>query len=109
MDQRAAASAGRRVTPGGCIRFGYDVVMAATTTVRVTPDVRDRLSRIARERGTTTPAVIGELVRLEEERLEVQTWARDLEAMDSGELEAYRIETADLDGTAGDGLADVAE
>lgn len=36
--------------------------MASTTTIRVRRDTRDRLKRLARERGVSAPELIAELV-----------------------------------------------
>jgi hypothetical protein len=41
--------------------------MAATTTVRVTPETRDRLARLSVARGTSTPDLIAELAKRAEE------------------------------------------
>ena len=80
--------------------------MAATATIRVTPETRDRLNRISAERGISAGELVDELAAHAEERAV-------LEAMESHYMElrydpeaweAYRAEVAAWDATAGDGV-----
>lgn len=80
--------------------------MTPSTTVRVSVETRDRLRRIAERRGLSTPAVLDELARREEERDEVLVWVDDLHAMSTQDVEAYRSEFAEWSATAADGLDD---
>jgi predicted DNA-binding ribbon-helix-helix protein len=78
--------------------------MTASTTVRVSLETRDRLRRIAERRGLSTPAVLDELSRREEERDELLAWSEDLRAMSPDAVADYRADFAEWDGTVADGL-----
>jgi predicted DNA-binding protein len=82
------------------------VTMAATATIRVTPETRDRLNRISAERGISAGELVDELAgqaegralleAMEDHYLELRAdpdaWARD------------RAEVSEWDATAADGL-----
>lgn len=82
--------------------------MAATTTVRVAEATRERLNRLADERGQTVPEVLDQLTRREEEdALFAQMNAHYEELQrDSEAWGAHKAEVALWDTTAGDGLAE---
>jgi len=81
--------------------------LAATTTIRVTPDTREALSALSAERGMTTADLVAELVALEQERVLLAAMNQgfaDL-AADPAAMEEYRAEQRIWDSTVGDGLS----
>ena len=80
--------------------------MAATATIRVTPETRDRLNRISAERGISTGELVEQLVAGAEERALLEAMERHYDELrdDRGSWEAYRAEVAAWDATSGDGL-----
>ena len=82
-------------------------VMAATATIRVTPETRDRLNRIGAERGMSAGDLVDELASQAEDRvlLEAMESHYDQLKIDPEAWELYRAEVAAWDGTAGDGLS----
>lgn len=80
--------------------------MAASTTVRVTPETRERLARLSESRGVTTPDLIEELaVRAEEDTLldEMNAHYAGLRA-DQVAWDEHVREREVLEGTLLDGL-----
>jgi hypothetical protein len=47
--------------------YTVEAAMAASTTVRVTPETRERLARLAKARGLSTPELVDLLARRAEE------------------------------------------
>jgi predicted transcriptional regulator len=47
--------------------YALSSAMAATTTVRVTPETRERLARLSAAKGLSTPDLIGELAKRAED------------------------------------------
>ena len=80
--------------------------MAASATIRVTPETRDRLNRISAARGISAGELVAELAAQVEERSLLDAMAAHYEQR-ANELEAraeHEAEVAAWDGTAGDGL-----
>jgi predicted DNA-binding protein len=80
--------------------------MPASTTIRVTPETRDRLNRISAERGISAGEVVDELVSTAEDRALIEAMERHYkELRDNPEAWAeFKAEGAAWDATAGDGL-----
>jgi hypothetical protein len=80
--------------------------MAASTTVRVTPETRERLARLARARGLSTPDLIDELAkRAEEDALLARMNAHyDALRSDPAAWEEHVRERELWDATLADGL-----
>jgi hypothetical protein len=83
--------------------------MAATTTIRVRSDTRERLKRLGRDRGLSTPDLLDSLVRsAEDDQLLVEhEAAMDRIMADPEQAAAYRSELGAWDGTLQDGLKDL--
>lgn len=80
---------------------------AATTTVKVSPGVRDRLNEIAAAQGLSAGSIIEKL-------LEAYLWSQQVELAKKQMREAplevwegYLTEFASLDGSIADGLEDL--
>lgn len=85
-------------------RSGYHGVMAATTTIKVTPQARDRINDRARAQGVT-PAVILERLLDQDDR------ARRFDAVRAGYAalptgDDYYAETDEWNAVDGDGLGE---
>jgi hypothetical protein len=80
--------------------------VAATATVRVTPDTRERLHRLGAQRGLRTPEVIEQLARrAEEDQLLAEHGTAMARIMADPKAAAeYRAEIRAWDGTLQDGL-----
>jgi hypothetical protein len=80
--------------------------MAATATIRVTPETRDRLNRISAERGISAGELVDELAAHAEDRALLEAMEAHYEQLraDSGAWEAHRAEIAAWDATVGDGV-----
>ena len=80
--------------------------MAATTTVRVSPETRAELASMSSERGITTADLIAELVAIERERnlLSAMNEGFARLADDPEALAAYRSEQRAWEATLRDGL-----
>ena len=81
--------------------------MAATATVRVTAETRDRLNRISAERGITAGELVDALASQAEDRtlLEAMT-SHYLELRsDATAWEDHRAEVVAWEATTGDGLS----
>lgn len=78
--------------------------MAATTTVRVRTDTRDRIKRLAREDRVSAPDLIERLVDKEEQDRLLQAMNEDFERLrdDPGAWADFQAETARWDTTSGD-------
>lgn len=77
-----------------------------TTTLRVPVELRDEISRLAKQRGTTMLDVVTDAVH----RLDREEWWSSvrgaLDALNDAEVASYRAESGILDAAAGDGLDD---
>ena len=82
-------------------------VMAATATIRVTPETRDRLNRIGAVRGLSAGELVDELASQAEDQalLEAMESHYDQLKLDPEAWELYRAEVTAWDTTAGDGLS----
>jgi hypothetical protein len=80
--------------------------MAATATIRVTPETRDRLNRISSERGISAGELVDALAAEAEARtlLEAMTTHYEQLRADPEAWAAHEAEVAAWDATAGDGL-----
>lgn len=82
--------------------------MAATTTMKVTTELRDRLARLARRHDRSLGAELSAIVALAEER----EWWQAVEAAaarlqgDQEQWAEYLAEADEWDAVAGDGLPD---
>lgn len=79
--------------------------MAATTTLRVSPETRDRLNRLAAEDHVAAPELIERLVEKEENERLMRGMNADFRALrdDPTRSAAFDAETAAWDTTTGDG------
>jgi hypothetical protein len=84
--------------------------MAATATVRVDPEVRDRINELAAARGIKASQLLGQLVRAAEEDQLLADMNADFEALgqDPEARAAYEEELREWDPTLLDGLGDEA-
>ena len=82
--------------------------MAATATVRVEPDIRDRINELAAARGIKASQLLGQLVRAAEEDQLLADMNADFEALgqDPQARAAYEEELREWDATLLDGLVD---
>lgn len=82
----------------------YPSVMAATTTLRVRPDTRDRLNRLAAEDHVAAPELIARLVAKEEQVRLLRAMNDDFGALrdDATRSAAFEAETAAWDTTSDD-------
>ena len=81
-------------------------MLAATTTVRVSTETREALTRLSAERGISTTDLIADLVMLEQDRVllaEMDKHFTDLASDPSGS-KPYQAEQLLWDATVGDGL-----
>jgi hypothetical protein len=80
--------------------------MAATTTIRIRSDTRERLKRLGRDRGLNTPDLLDSLVRdAEDDQLLVEHEAAMSRLMaDPKQAASYRSELSVWDSTLQDGL-----
>ena len=80
--------------------------MAATATVRVDPDVRDRINELAAARGIRASALVGQLVRDAQDAQLLADMNADFERLngDPAARERYDEELAEWDATLLDGL-----
>jgi predicted transcriptional regulator len=78
--------------------------MAATTTLRVRPDTRDRLNRLAEEDHVAAPELIARLVEKEEQARLLRAMNDDFGALrdDATRGAAFEAETAAWDTTSSD-------
>jgi hypothetical protein len=83
--------------------------MAATATVRVTPETRARLKRLGHERGLSTPELLDALtIRAEEDQLIADHEATMRQIMaDPEQAASYRAELSAWDDTLLDGLGEL--
>jgi hypothetical protein len=83
--------------------------MAATATVRVTPETRERLKRLSHDRGLSTPELLDRLTqRAEEDQMLADHTIAIAQVMAEPESAAlYRAELSDWDDTLLDGLGEV--
>jgi hypothetical protein len=83
--------------------------MAATATVRVTQETRERLRRLGHDRGLSTPELLEALTRrAEEDQLLADHEAAISRIMaDPKSASSYRAELSAWDGTLEDGLSDL--
>jgi predicted DNA-binding protein len=83
--------------------------MAATATVRLRTETRERLKRLSKSRGLSTPDFLDSLVRrAEDDQLLAEHEAALEQVMaDPKQAASYRSEFAAWDGTLLDGLKDL--
>jgi hypothetical protein len=83
--------------------------MAATATVRIRPETRDRLRRLSRERGLSAPDLLEALIRDAEDNqiLAEHDAAMERVMADPQQAASYRAELEVWDGTLLDGLKDL--
>ena len=76
----------------------------ATTTLRVRPDTRDRINRLAKEDSVTAPDVIDRLVDKEEQDRLLAAMNSDFDRIRGNEVAwaDFKAETAEWDSTSGD-------
>ena len=84
--------------------------MAATATVRVDPEVRDRINELAAARGMKASQLLGQLVRAAAEDQLLADMNADFDALgrDREARAAYEEELREWDATLLDGLGDEA-
>lgn len=80
--------------------------MAATVTVRVDPETRDRINDLAAARGIRVSALLGELIREAEDAQLLEEMNCDFERLndDSAARERYDAELREWDAVLLDGL-----
>lgn len=80
--------------------------MAATATVRVDPETRDRINELAAARGIRASALLGELVRQAEDAQLLEEMNSDFERLndDVAARERYDAELREWDAVLLDGL-----
>lgn len=78
--------------------------MAATTTLRVRPDTRDRIKRLAQEDQIATPELVERLVEKEEQDRLLRAMNDDFDKLrrDESGWAAFKAETAAWDSTSAD-------
>lgn len=83
--------------------------MAASATVRIRPETRDRLKRLGRKRGLSTPDLLDALVldAEDDQILAAHEAAMERVMADPRQAASYRAEVEAWDGTLLDGLKDV--
>jgi hypothetical protein len=82
--------------------------MAATTTLRVRPDTRDRLNRLAREDRVSAPELLERLVEREEQDRLLKTMNDDFQRLrgDEPAWQEFKAETTLWDTASADVGAD---
>lgn len=80
--------------------------MAATVTIRVTPETRDVLNRLSIARGMSAGELVEELATNAEDQTLLETAAQHYEDLrsDPEAWAEYRAEISAWDATSGDGL-----
>ena len=82
------------------------VALSKSTTLRVPTELRDEISRLAKQRGTTMLDVVTDAVH----RLGREEWwslvRGALDGLDDAEVASYRAEARRLGAAAADGLDD---
>ena len=80
--------------------------MAATVTIRVTPETRDLLNRLSAQRGVSAGELVEELANHAEDQRLLEAAARHYEELrdDPVAWAEYRGEVTAWDTTSGDGL-----
>jgi hypothetical protein len=81
--------------------------MAATVTIRVTPETRDRLNRIGAARGISAGELVDELASEAEETALLESMARHYDELRSDQ-EAWDLRRAEIiawEAVAGDGIS----
>lgn len=76
----------------------------ATTTIKVTPEVRDRLNALAAEEGRTAGSVVERLLDEYFWRQKTELAGRQMRAMSPQDREEYMEEVRLWDTTSSDGL-----
>jgi hypothetical protein len=78
--------------------------MAATTTLRVRPETRDRINRLAREDRVAAPELIDRLVEKEEQERQLLAMNQDFDRLrqDEAGWAAFKAETDAWDTTSAD-------
>jgi len=82
------------------------MALSQTTTLRVPTELRDEISRLAKQRGTTMLDVVTDAVH----QLGREEWWSSvrgvLDGLDDAEAASYQAESRGLDAAAADGLDD---
>ncbi len=82
------------------------MALSQTTTLRVPTELRDEISRLAKQRGTTMTEVVAAAVH----RLGREQWwmlvRGALDGLSDAEAASYQVESGRLDAAAADGLDD---
>lgn len=83
--------------------------MAASATIRVRPETRERLKRLGRGRGLSTPELLDSLVREAEDDQLISDHEAAMGGVmsDPTQAAAYRAELTAWDGALLDGLKDL--
>ena len=83
--------------------------MAATATVRIRPETRDRLRRLSRDRGLSAPDLLEALIRDAEDDQILTEHEAAMERLmgDPQQAASYRAEVEVWDETLLDGLKDL--
>lgn len=76
----------------------------ATTTIKVTPEVRDRLNEVAAAEGRTAGSIVEKLLDEYLWRQRIETAGRQMRAMTPEDRAEYLAEAALWDATSADGL-----
>jgi len=76
----------------------------ATTTIKVSPEVRDRLNALASESGSTAGSVVEELLEAYIWRQKMDLAKKQMRAASPEVWNEYLAEIASLDGSLSDGL-----
>jgi predicted DNA-binding protein len=81
--------------------------MAATATIRVTRETRDRLNRISSQRGMSAGELVDELATHAEDQVLLAAAARHYDELkaDPEAWESYRAEMSLWEQTVGDGIS----
>jgi hypothetical protein len=81
--------------------------MAATSTIRVTPETRDRLNRISARRGISAGELVEELASEAEDRALLEATATHYELLraDPDAWASYHAEVVAWDATSGDAVS----
>ncbi len=83
--------------------------MAASATVRIRPETRDRLKRLSRKRGLSTPDLLDALIldAEDDQILAAHEAAMERVMADPQQAASYLAEVEAWDGTLLDGLKDM--
>ncbi|MCT1804064.1 hypothetical protein VVR84_15370 [Kocuria carniphila] len=71
--------------------------MSMNTTIKVSPELRDRINRDAKERGLTAAGLIEKLIDAHERRQRMEAFGRAFRAADATYWDEYRVWDVTLD------------